>query len=181
MNSAKILIVDDEPAILSMLESYLTSVDLHPVCASSVEVASAIIAKEPIKVLVVDWRLGSNYGSEVIKAARAANPLLPVIVISGQTMLDVATEAFLAGADTYLPKPVQPTILVQIINRWLKRVDSFLPTSVEEIIPFAKLKQKYFQTALNLAGSVTRASELLDVDRQTVSAVVKTVATGDIN
>jgi DNA-binding NtrC family response regulator len=168
-----------------MLESYLASAGIYSVTSQSAESASAILKEKPIDILIVDWRLGGKYGAEVIDIARSMNPLLPVIVISGQSTIDVATEALVAGADNFIQKPFSATLLVRIVSLWLKRIERmkgpFLPTKVEDIIPFERLKQKYFRAALELAGSVTRASELLNVDRQTVSATVKKASTEDSN
>lgn len=116
----KILIVDDDPQIISFLSRYLEKQDFVPVCATSGAEMRAVLAREKIDLCVLDVGLPDADGFELTREIRQTSNL-PIIVLS------VRNEAFDRifglefGADDYVTKPFEPRELVARIRTVLRR------------------------------------------------------------
>jgi PAS domain S-box-containing protein len=104
---ATILIVDDEPVILDVMQRFLAAADRTLVLAGSAReaIARGTGALE-IDVALVDKNLGDGSGLEVARALRRAMPDVEVILVTGYASFDSAVEAIQIGAYDYLTKPI---------------------------------------------------------------------------
>ena len=101
-NKGRLLIVEDEPNIATVLgialrkEGYLVEI------AESVREAVDHLTREPVDLLITDWVLPDGTGGQVCEAARTTKGLLPIIVMSAvlneksQTLAECKPDAFLA-------------------------------------------------------------------------------------
>lgn len=114
MTPASILVVDDSATMRRVLIQSLEKIGFPKVIpASSGEEALEILSKNPIDLVVLDIEMPGMNGLAVLWMMRR-DPLLkeiPVIVISGAEELDTAATCIEAGAEDYLHKPYNPTIL----------------------------------------------------------------------
>ena len=116
----KILIVDDDPQILSFLSRYLEKQDFIPLKASTGAEMRQILASEKVDLCVLDVGLPDADGFELTREIRRTSSL-PIIVLS------VRNEAFDRifglefGADDYVTKPFEPRELVARIRTVLRR------------------------------------------------------------
>ena len=116
----KILIVDDDPQILSFLSRYLEKQDFTPLSAATGEEMRQILASEKVDLCVLDVGLPDADGFELTREIRRSSNL-PIIVLS------VRNEAFDRifglefGADDYVTKPFEPRELVARIRTVLRR------------------------------------------------------------
>ena len=130
-----ILIVEDDEVFLNVLVTQLSGVGWEVRTATSVEQACQLLHQERMSLVLLDWNLSNasggggaaTTGSVVIKTSREVDPLIPVIVMSGERAFDVRTDAVLHEADSYLEKPFSMSLLVGHVSRWLKRCD--VPTA----------------------------------------------------
>jgi DNA-binding response OmpR family regulator len=114
---SKILCVDDDPDVISHKRAILERAGYEVVTCFSAEDAIRAIERVEFDAVVTDWRLGQERGRIVVAAAKA-NPIVPVVVVSG-----FVAEAFRAAepmADIYLEKPADPRELVQILDTLLQ-------------------------------------------------------------
>lgn len=103
---AKILVVDDETAILTVLERFLRLEGHAPLLAATPAEALAHFAQGDIELLLVDLRLNADMnGFDVMNACRRQDPALPVIVISAYGTVDTAVKAIREGAVDFVCKP----------------------------------------------------------------------------
>jgi two-component system KDP operon response regulator KdpE len=101
---ARILVVDDEPAILRAVETNLRRHDLQVETAGSVAEALARYDETHPDLVLLDLGLPGADGKEVIRAIRA-RAATPIIVLSAREAERDKVEALDLGADDYLTKP----------------------------------------------------------------------------
>ncbi len=113
----KILIVDDEPTIRKMLSMSLAADGHLPTSVASAPAALAEAAREPFDVALVDLRLGTEKGLDLLPKLVGDSPWLKVVVITAYATIDTAVEAIKRGAADYLPKPFTPAQIRLVVNR----------------------------------------------------------------
>jgi CheY-like chemotaxis protein len=104
---ARILIVDDEPGLRSLLRSLLEDGGHDVLEASGGWAALELLGREALDVLMLDITLGDIEGMAVLRRVRADPRLhdLPVIMLSGHSEKATVDEARALGASAYLTKP----------------------------------------------------------------------------
>ena len=116
-----VLVVDDDDAVRSGLYWALAG-DYHVLQASSRDEACAQINEQEIDVVVSDLHLPPNTddiaeGLALIDVARAQDPPLQVVVITGSDSKRAALEAVRRGAYGFFEKPLDPAELLHIVNQ----------------------------------------------------------------
>jgi len=123
VNIPKILIVDDEPFNVDYLEQELEDLRCETVAAVNGQDALDKVKSESPDLILLDIMMPVMDGFEVL-AHLKADPLLrdiPVIVISASNNLDSVVKGIKLGADDYLPKPFEPTLLHARISSSLEK------------------------------------------------------------
>lgn len=111
------LVVDDDPAVLTLLQEALTTSAVEVVPASTAEDALARISDQEFDLLIADIGLPGMDGVSLIRAAIAADPRLVPIAISGYGTIPIAVEAVKAGALDFLEKPLSIGRLLALVDR----------------------------------------------------------------
>jgi two-component system nitrogen regulation response regulator GlnG len=131
-----IWVVDDDQSIRWVLEKTLARESLP--CRSFSNSADVLLAMETEspQVLVSDIRMpggtSPNAGLELLQAAKAKYPGLPVIIMTAFSDLESAVSAFQGGAFEYLPKPFDVDQAVELIRRAVE--ESLREAAIEEKI-----------------------------------------------
>lgn len=102
----RVLIVDDEQAILRAYSRVLTSHGYTVTTAPSGELALELLAHEPIDLVVSDLTMPGMTGIDFLREVRAKDPDLPVILMTACPSTESAARALEYGALRYLLKPV---------------------------------------------------------------------------
>jgi adenylate cyclase len=119
-----ILIVDDNEDNRYTLQLMLESDGHEPItCAAGGNEALALIEKEKFSLVLLDLMMPDLNGDEVLKAIKSDPDKrdIPVVMISADTDADKVSQCIELGADDYLPKPFNPTILRARIGAALRR------------------------------------------------------------
>jgi len=116
---ARILIVDDDPALLRLLEMRLTQEGHEVVQAASGEAALALLDHELPEMLLTDLRMGGMDGLQLFEAVHRKHPLLPVVMLTAHGTIADAVKALQRGLFGYLPKPFEARDLMAEVNRAL--------------------------------------------------------------
>ena len=116
----KVLIVDDEPDLLELLELTLSRMGLDPVRAESVKQAIELLDREPFDLCLTDMRLPDGEGLRVVEHITARGLDVPVAVITAFGSAVNAVAALKAGAFDYLSKPVALEQLRALVKQALK-------------------------------------------------------------
>ncbi|MFO1488449.1 MAG: response regulator transcription factor [Verrucomicrobiota bacterium] len=119
----KILVVDDEPEAVELVEFNLKQAGYDVICA--VDGADALLkarTRNP-SLVVLDWMLPEMTGLEVCKALRreAGTATLPIIMLTAKAAEIDRVLGLELGADDYLTKPFSPRELVLRIKKLLGR------------------------------------------------------------
>ncbi len=118
--SARILIVDDEPGVCRSIEKVLTRMGHHTTTALSAPAAlESLQADQGFDLIVTDLMMPQVNGIELLKIAKASWPNIPVLVITGYASIASAVEATQLGAANYLAKPFTPEELQAAVREAL--------------------------------------------------------------
>uniref|UniRef100_UPI0040559CAD sigma-54-dependent transcriptional regulator n=1 Tax=Candidatus Electronema sp. TaxID=2698783 RepID=UPI0040559CAD len=104
--TAKVLIVDDEPAHRYMLCSVLTQWGW--LCVEADDGATAVdeVRGGPFDLVLMDLSMSRMNGLEALRKIRAINPAIPVVMLTANSYVETAVEAIKLGAHDYLTKPI---------------------------------------------------------------------------
>lgn len=116
-NGETVLIVDDEPEVLSVTEEVLTAYGYRVIVAEGGAEAVALSRRHYARpgVALVDLMMPGMSGQETMRALRELNPRVKLIGTSGLAESERVREARLAGAQAFLPKPFVADTLLQTI------------------------------------------------------------------
>lgn len=117
---ARVLLVDDEPDILELLELALIRMGLAVERATSVAEAKRQLDNKSFDLCLSDMRLPDGQGMEVVQYIAARHKLVPVAVITAHGNMENAISVLKAGAFDYLSKPVALDQLRALVNAALK-------------------------------------------------------------
>jgi len=117
----KVLIVDDNAAVLEALSLLLEIHGFNVITASSPKAALQIVNYQAIGLVLQDMNFSADTtsgeeGRELFFALRQLNPLLPIILITAWTELEQAVELVKAGAADYIPKPWDDSKLITTVK-----------------------------------------------------------------
>jgi len=120
----KILIVDDERSILAAFESVLVGRGYEVITAGRAIDAADLVATEQPDVVVMDIHTPGMSGLDALELIKQRNSRVPVIIITGYGTMDTAIEATKRGAFDYQLKPLEPEIVLDLIERALAAAQS---------------------------------------------------------
>ncbi|KAF7780190.1 two-component system, NtrC family, response regulator [Pseudoalteromonas marina] len=177
----KILIVDDNPAVLEALSLLLEIHNFNVVTATTPFEAIQIVQYQRIALVIQDMNFTSDTtsgeeGKTLFYALREENPHLPIILITAWTELSTAIELVKAGAADYLPKPWDDHKLLTCINNLIElgRTKQLVATHNRQ----QKERDDKYNTA-NLAGLIFKSTAMerlvtmaLQVAKSDISALI---------
>ena len=126
-----ILAIEDEPAILRMLERGLAAAGHQVMTASSGEDGALLAQDESLDLVLLDIGLPELSGHEVLSRIRRSRSDLPVLMLTARDDLDNKVRALDAGADDYLTKPFAFEELLARIRALTRRADQASASQVE--------------------------------------------------
>lgn len=114
-----LLVVDDDPSVLSMVTSALEAAGYECLTARSASQALITLTNPAyiFDLLISDILMSGINGIDLMKHAHNIQPTLPVIVMSGTAEIEIAVEAHRAGAADYLIKPFNNEDLINAVSR----------------------------------------------------------------
>jgi two-component system phosphate regulon response regulator OmpR len=125
----KILVVDDDVRLRELLQRYLTEQGFTVKVASDAKEMDAILAAEPIELLVLDLMLPGEDGLSICRRIRGAGTLLPIVMLTARGDEVDRIIGLEMGADDYLPKPFNPRELLARINAVMRRHERLQPSA----------------------------------------------------
>jgi len=117
--SDKILIVDDEEAILFAMRDYLTACGGEVDCAQDLDEAQALLSASHYAVVIADLRLtglGGTEGLQLVSLVRNQSPGTRVVVLTAYGTQEMESEALRRGADAVLRKPKPLNQILQVVS-----------------------------------------------------------------
>jgi DNA-binding NtrC family response regulator len=118
---ADILLVEDKESLRRVLRLTLEHAGYSVTECADAREAAAEIARAPYRLVLTDLRMPHGSGLDVLHAARAADPDVPVVVMTAYGSIDEAVQAMKDGAHDFLQKPVDSNHLLLLIGRALEQ------------------------------------------------------------
>jgi two-component system, OmpR family, KDP operon response regulator KdpE len=115
-----ILVVDDEPPIVRLVQMKLEADGMRVRTAHTGQDALAVLEDEPVDLVVLDVTMPGMDGFEVLRHIRADSSV-PVIMLTARTLDVDKLRGLTSGADDYLTKPFNPDELAARITAVLRR------------------------------------------------------------
>jgi DNA-binding response OmpR family regulator len=153
----RVLVVDDDPAITSVLKRGLSYEGFAVDVAASGEEGLALARERAPDVVVLDVMMPGIDGLEVLRRLRAGDPQLPVLMLTARDAPADQVAGLQTGADDYVVKPFTFEVLVARIQALLRRRDAERPP----VLRFADLR---LDTGTRQALRGDRAVELTGLE-----------------
>ena len=128
MSEQKVLIVDDDPAVCTVISRVVSVNGLTPYSAESGEKALELLDSEEFALVVLDITLTGINGFEVVERLRGDNKKVPIIILSADDVPHDMLYGLEIGADDYVTKPFDPIFLGAKIKALIRR-DRYIHTS----------------------------------------------------
>jgi two-component system response regulator AtoC len=132
----RVLVVDDEPMIASLLSTVLREKGWNVSEARSGTEGIDMLDRERFDVILTDLIMpGADNGIDLLRSAKEIHPDVEVILMTGYATADTAIEAMRNGAFHYLMKPLKPEEVVNLVEkaysqRLLQRENLFLKSEI---------------------------------------------------
>ncbi len=117
------LLVDDEPDIRELLELTLGRMHLNTVSAADLREATLQLELQHFDLCLTDMRLPDGSGIDLVKLIQKKYPQTPVAVITAYGKMESAVDALKSGAFDFVSKPVDLTVLRDLVHCALKLSD----------------------------------------------------------
>jgi len=136
--TAKILLVDDEPAQLELLRYNLEKAGFETIQAENGRDAILLTEEHEPDLVVLDWMMPEASGIDVCRElrSRAQTRLLPIIMVSARGEEGDRSLGLDSGADDYIAKPFSPRELVARVKAVLRRAR---PSLLQDVLEFQGL------------------------------------------
>jgi two-component system OmpR family response regulator len=148
----KILIVEDDDAVASLIIAVLTGDGMSLTRARTCAEAKLFIHASPFDAIVLDVLLPDGTGYELLTAIRADGITLPVLMLTALDQSEDVVRGLDAGADDYLTKPFDAAILAARVRALLRR----RPAPSTEKISYGALEVDRLSRAVSVEGKRVR-------------------------
>src|SRR4030042_3758854 len=131
----KVLIVDDAPDTLEIIQRLLHYEGYDVTIASSGEEGVKKVEQEKPEVVLMDINLPGISGTEALRRIRTMNPIQCVIMLPAFATVDNAIQALKEGASDFVKKPFENERLIHIVNQGLEKYKTLMEKKnlVEEV------------------------------------------------
>lgn len=120
---ATVLIVDDDPKLLRMLQRTLVYENLDVLTAGNGMEALPLIDAHSPDLIIVDWMMPKMDGVTLIRRLREEENKTMVLMLTARDAIENRVDGLESGADDYLVKPFAPAELVARVHALLRRVE----------------------------------------------------------
>lgn len=137
----KILVVDDDVRLRSLLERYLKEQDFIVRTVENAEQMDRFLERENYHLMVLDLMLPGEDGLSICRRLRADNNPIPIIMLTAKGDEVDRIVGLEVGADDYLAKPFNPRELLARIRAVLRRQAKHIPgapSNSEEVVSFGR-------------------------------------------
>jgi two-component system, NtrC family, response regulator len=115
-----ILIVDDDPSVVTSLTLLLKQAGFRSQCASSPDQALSLVKQENFDLVLLDMNFSRQTSGEegirLLRLIKADNPVLPVVLITAWGSINLAVQGIRAGASDFITKPWTHQQIIQAVN-----------------------------------------------------------------
>jgi DNA-binding response OmpR family regulator len=119
---SKVVVIDDEPFILMMIEDKLRKAGISVVTLRESKDALSVIRREKPDLVILDWMMPEMSGIEICKSVKADDELreIPVFLLTAKGQDTDRQIGLQCGASMYITKPFSPKALLEIVSKVLE-------------------------------------------------------------
>ncbi|MBL7787665.1 MAG: response regulator transcription factor [Chitinophagales bacterium] len=128
----KILLVEDDPNLGSMLHEYLRLKEFDATLCANGKIGYERFMQTSYDICIADVMMPVMDGFTMVQKIRAVNSLIPIIFLTARDMKEDKLEGFRIGADDYLTKPFSMEELLMRIQAVLRRCAPSAPATETE-------------------------------------------------
>jgi len=172
---AKILVADDDPTILSLLNKILTSKGHELKLAEHGQAAEELLKTESFDLLISDIKMEPVDGIQLLRKTRMLRPNVGVIMLTAYATVNTAVEAMKEGAFDYIPKPFKIDELLATVKRAIEYQKSAAGQACTEIPVETK---KYFGNIVAESESMLNVCEMIKRVAPTKTTILITGQSG---
>ena len=139
----KILVVDDDARLRSLLERYLSEQGFQVRSVANSEQMDRLLARETFHLMVLDLMLPGEDGLSICRRLRSNNNMLPILMLTAKGDEIDRIVGLEVGADDYLPKPFNPRELLARIRAVLRRqvIEApGAPSAEDKVVEFGEFR-----------------------------------------
>ena len=172
---AKILMADDDPTILSLLNKILTTKGYDVTLAENGSVAEKLLQAEQFDLLISDIKMEPVDGMQLLKRTNQVRPHVGVIMLTAYATVATAVEAMKEGAFDYIPKPFKIDELLETVRRALEYQKSLS----EQAHGSATIEpKKYFGNIVAVSEPMVKVCEMIKRVAPTKTTIMITGESG---
>lgn len=119
-----VLVIDDDPKLLKMLQRTLTYENLEVFIANNGLEALPLVQAQKPDLIIVDWMMPKMDGISFIQRLRDEENQTMILMLTAKDAIDDRVDGLESGADDYLIKPFAPAELVARVHAMLRRVET---------------------------------------------------------
>lgn len=134
INQHKILIIDDDVDMCTLLGRFLQKNNYDVNCAHKGNTAIEMLTEQDYNLCICDFRLGDMDGIELINRIKSLNKDIKILMITGYSDIKIAVQVIKMGAYDYLTKPIIPDELLVTITKALNS-ESYISSNNSEDEP----------------------------------------------
>lgn len=170
-NYGTILVVDDNPAILTAARICLGGVFGKVITLASPESILATMNQERVDVVLLDmnFTLGVNSGQDGLlwlRSIHKRHPDVPVVLVTAYADIKLAVRGLKEGAADFVTKPWDNAELVRTLKDAIDKS--------KEIVPLEEVEAEHVRRVVEKChGNISKAAEMLGITRQTLYAKIK--------
>ena len=171
MKYGTILVIDDNPSILTALKICLGETFERILTLPRPDTTPTLLQQEQVDIILLDmnFSLGVNSGQEGLMWLRTFRRLhsnIPVVLVTAFADIHLAVKGLKSGAADFVTKPWDNDELIRVLKDAIDR-----NTQVETL---ESIETKHIQRVVDKChGNISRAAELLGITRQTLYAKLK--------
>ena len=165
-NYGTVLVVDDNPAILTAAKICLGNVFEHIITLSAPESILITLGQEHVDVILLDMNFshGVNSGQDGImwlSAIHRRHPDIPVVLVTAYADVKLAVKGLKNGAADFIAKPWDNDELVRVLKDAIDKA--------KEVEPLHEIEKQHVKKVVDRCnGNMSKAAELLGITRQTL-------------
>jgi len=156
--AGNVLVVDDEPVVLTSCERILTPEGYNVKGVSSVKDAMEYLKNGDVDIVITDLKMPEMDGIDLIRWLKDNNPSIGIVVITGYPSQETIKDALHMGIIDYLPKPFSPALLLDVTAKAISFVRSKgveeVKTEEQEVAEKAEEIRKVIEANRNRPGSL---------------------------
>lgn len=132
MEKVKVLLVEDDPNLGTLLKEYLEAKGYSTILAKNGKEGYDVFSKDKFNICILDVMMPVKDGYTLAKEIRAIDNNVPIVFLTAKSMKEDAIEGFKVGADDYITKPFSMEELLMRIIAILRRTENKTSVNSEQ-------------------------------------------------